>query len=61
MENLQGITILVMMLGIFSTIFWMVVSWRAMRAHEKLADAIERLTQRQAANPEAEVELPQES
>ena len=61
MENLQGITILVMMLGIFSTIFWMVVSWRAMRAHEKLADAVERLTHRQAANPETEVEPPQES
>ena len=26
MENLQGITIMVMLLGIFSTIFWMVVS-----------------------------------
>ena len=50
MQNLQGITILVMLLGIFSTIFWMVVSWRAMRAHEKLADAVEQLTQRQAAN-----------
>ena len=61
MQNLQGITFLVMMLGIFSTIFWMVVSWRAMRAHEKLADAVERLTQRQAANPETESKSPQES
>ena len=61
MENLQGITALMMLLSIFSIIFWMVVTWRAMRAHEKLADAVERLTQRQAANPEAEVEPPQES
>ena len=61
MEGLQGITILVMLLGIFSTIFWMVVSWRAMRAHEKLADAVERLTQRQASNPKTEAEPAQES
>ncbi len=60
MENLQGITILVMLLGIFSTIFWMVVSWRAMKAHEKLADAVERLTQRQASKPETESDPPQE-
>ena len=61
MENLQGVTILVMLLGIFSTIFWMVVSWRAMRAHEKLADAVEQLTQRQTANPQTETEPSQES
>jgi uncharacterized membrane protein len=27
--------------GIFSAIFWMVVGWRAMRAHERIADASE--------------------
>ena len=25
------------------TIFWMIVAWRAMQAHEKLADSIEKL------------------
>jgi len=29
--------------GIFVTIFWMVCAWRAMSAHEKIADAIERI------------------
>jgi uncharacterized membrane protein len=27
--------------AIFSAIFWMVVGWRAMRAHERIADAAE--------------------
>ena len=27
--------------AILSAIFWMVVGWRAMRAHERLADAAE--------------------
>jgi uncharacterized membrane protein len=27
-------------------IFWMVVGWRAMRAHEKLASAVEALSRR---------------
>ncbi len=50
MENLQGLAVLAMLLGIFSTIFWMVVSWRAMKAHEKLADSVERLTRRETDN-----------
>ena len=50
MENLQGLAVLVMLLGIFSTIFWMVVSWRAMKAHEKFADSVERLTRRETDN-----------
>ncbi len=27
--------------GLLSAVFWMVVGWRAMRAHERLADASE--------------------
>ena len=60
MGELQGLAVLVMLLGIFSTIFWMVVSWRAMKAHEKLADSVERLTQRQTANPGTQSESSQE-
>lgn len=33
---------LVILGAILSTIFWMVVDWRAMRAHERIADAAER-------------------
>jgi len=29
--------------GIFTAIFWMVVGWRAMRAHERLAAATEHI------------------
>ena len=60
MGDLQGLAVLVMLLGIFSTIFWMVVSWRAMKAHEKLADAVEQLTRRQTANPGTQPESSQE-
>ncbi len=28
--------------GLALTIFWMTVAWRAMRAHEKIADALQR-------------------
>lgn len=54
MVDWQGLVILAI------TVFWMVVGWRAMKAHEKLADSVERLTQRQAANPETQSEAPQE-
>ena len=60
MGDLQGLAVLVMLLGIFSTIFWMVVSWRAMKAHEKLADSVEQLTRRQTANPGTQSESSQE-
>lgn len=29
--------------GIAVTIYWMVVAWRAMRAHERIAASLERL------------------
>ena len=39
--NAQGWAVLVALFGIASAIFWMVVGWRAMRAHERIADAAE--------------------
>jgi uncharacterized membrane protein len=38
---MQGMAILLAWFGIASTIFWMVVGWRAMRAHERIAEASE--------------------
>ena len=38
---MQGLAVLVTLFGIASAIFWMVVGWRAMRAHERIADAAE--------------------
>jgi len=34
------------LLGACVTIFWMVCAWRAMRAHERLADAVETMAGR---------------
>ena len=34
---------LVLVLGAAVSVFWMVVGWRAMRAHEQLAQSVSRL------------------
>ena len=34
------------LVGIAITIFWLVVGWRAMRAHERLAQAAEELARK---------------
>lgn len=60
MGEFQGLAVLVMLLGIFSTIFWMVVSWRAMKAHEKLADSVERMVLQQSAIQEMQSRLSQD-
>lgn len=41
MESLQGVAFLAILWAIFTTVFWMITGWRAMRAHEKLADSLE--------------------
>lgn len=37
------------LMAIASSIYWMAVGWRAMRAHERLAYAIERIADHQIA------------
>lgn len=37
-----ALAILSTILLIVTTIFWMIVGWRAMRAHERIADSLER-------------------
>lgn len=32
---------LVVLWGLFVTIAWLVIGWRAMKAHEKIADAVQ--------------------
>ena len=34
---------LIFIIGIGVSVFWMAVGWRAMRAHERLADSTERM------------------
>jgi len=36
--------LLVVVAGIFTMLFWMYVGWHAMRAHERIADALARLS-----------------
>ena len=42
-EALVMIIIITLVFTLPLTIFWMVVGWRAVRAHEKLADSVEGL------------------
>jgi hypothetical protein len=37
----EEMEVLILMLGIFITIFWMSVAWRAMKALEKIGDTLE--------------------
>lgn len=60
MGDLQGLAVFAMLLGLFSTVFWMVVSWRAMKAHEKLADAVERIMLQQSAIQERQSQSSQD-
>lgn len=48
----------VLFCGALITIFWMVVGWRAMKAHEKLADQAERANVRLSQLDEVDVRGP---
>ena len=40
---------LVLVIALAFTVFWMVVAWRAMRAHEQIADVLARREQREGS------------
>lgn len=40
---MEDLAILAFLFGIFTTILWLVIGWRAMRAHEKLSDSVEQI------------------
>ena len=42
---------LAMLLGIAWSVLWLVIGWRAMKAHENLADSVHRLSQLERTNP----------
>ncbi len=55
--EMGGITIFVVfafLFNIFITILWFVIGWRAMRAHEKMADYIELMIRQQMSEREAQ-------
>ena len=42
--NSAGLTVLAIVSGIFTlttTLYWMWIGWRAMRAHERIADSLQ--------------------
>jgi hypothetical protein len=39
--------VFVVLWGLVVSIFWMICGWRAMRAHERLAESVERISQKQ--------------
>jgi len=41
-EFVGALGVLAWIIGIGLTIFWMAIAWRAMRAHERIADAMEK-------------------
>jgi hypothetical protein len=41
------LAILAVLWGLAVTLFWMVCAWRAMRAHEKLAESVEQISRKQ--------------
>lgn len=32
--------------GVMTTVFWMIIGWRAMRAHERMSEAVEQLARK---------------
>ena len=37
----EALFVITTVLAIVTTIFWMIVGWRAMRAHERIADKLD--------------------
>lgn len=55
--GLGGLTffaVLAFLISIFTTVLWFVIGWRAMRAHEKLADYIELMVRQQMSERETQ-------
>jgi hypothetical protein len=44
-EVMQEISCIALVVGVLAAIFWMIVGWRAMRAHEKLAEELQHIRQ----------------
>lgn len=54
MQNFEDLAMLAILWGVFTAIFWMVVGWRAMRAHERLADSVESLARQRTSQRETQ-------
>ncbi|RKU25664.1 hypothetical protein C6497_14990 [Candidatus Poribacteria bacterium] len=58
---MTGLTIFAMFFGFFTAIYWMVVGWRAMLAHEKVADSLEWIARESAKSNNTNVNSGQET
>lgn len=52
---MQGLTLLAMFFGFITTIYWMIVGWRAMQAHQKVADSLETMARESAKSNNSNV------
>jgi hypothetical protein len=43
-----ALAMLAVLWGLAVTVFWMVCAWRAMRAHERLAESLEQISRKQS-------------
>ncbi len=46
-QGMQGLAVLAFLWALFTAILWLVIGWRAMRAHEKIADLLEWIARQQ--------------
>lgn len=58
---MEGLTILAMLLGFITTIYWIIVGWRAMKAHEKVADSLEWMARESAKSNNSNVNIGSDS
>ncbi len=52
--GLSDLAALTFLIGIITTVLWLVIGWRAMRAHEKIADYIEVMVRKQLSERETQ-------
>ena len=54
----EAIAVLAFISGMYVAIFWMCVGWRAMRAHERLADDVQKMRSNLKVSVQQEGESP---
>lgn len=52
--GIGGLAVFAFLISTFITILWFVIGWRAMRAHEKMADYIELMIRQQMSERESQ-------
>ncbi len=52
--GISGLAVFAFLISIITTVLWFVIGWRAMRAHEKMADYIELLVRKQMSERESQ-------